>query len=720
MSIVELATLGWHLVPWLNRKAPERKPLVSWGNGNPPSPETVADWNKKWPSCDWAIRLNNAVVIDLEMKNGLNGIADFERIVAENGGDLDSLLAGPRTQTYSGGRHLWFRVPDGVTLKCCHLMPSVEIKTGASTVHIPPSMGYSWLNVLACGVADLPELPGYLVDACLREVRNEREKPATHLQPVFEKGSRNRNMFLLASEWHKRTGAGEEELFALLPIWNKSRCGDNPLPACDLRAIAKSVAGQDVDNTLAYELAGDAVAAFANKVITVKEADAGEEEVDADDGSADTTAYAGGEYTATELPHNLLHPTPLIGAWVDFVDSCNPVSQPELTLLSVISTIGVLMGRRFKWNNSYANFYTLALAESTCGKDALIKGISRVLKETDNEHLLGNACIGSDAGLIEELSAKNEVLWPLDEVAFMIKSLANPQAPDYSRNICKLILTTYTGNDFSKKLKKEEYIIRKPHPNIFGVAQPALLWKSITMELVDSGFLGRFLIFNGRIAHKQKPGTKDIHTAPFPEIMTAFFSSLKTPANSILARASDHVMDENGAHIIPSGPGADELYTDYYNANGDYRAKIHKTDHAMWTVLGRNAEKLNKLAMVYAWSLDPVNPVVTVEAVKWGIEMLRYGDACVEWGVHNKLHAGEVDADNKEVLNMIIDAGANGISAREFIRRTPRLRDSRTKIIDDLIASNQICAEFPDHRTRGPKTKHYYAIQYKPKKGAQS
>ena len=89
-------------------------------------------------------------VVDLDIKNGFDGVAEFKRIKGRNG--------LPRTwmaSTPSGGRHIYFRRPSaaraatyGLGRQKEALLPGIDLRTGRSHVIFPGSrvdgVEYSW------------------------------------------------------------------------------------------------------------------------------------------------------------------------------------------------------------------------------------------------------------------------------------------------------------------------------------------------------------------------------------------------------------------------------------------------------------------------------------------------------------------------------------------------------------------------------------------------
>lgn len=91
----------------------------SWYLRQSTDPQQIAEWFDATPNCNYGVHLGaEYVVIDLDLKPGINGIEEFEAICRENG--VEDFLFEFNTlvvETPSGGYHLYFKVPFAVANK---------------------------------------------------------------------------------------------------------------------------------------------------------------------------------------------------------------------------------------------------------------------------------------------------------------------------------------------------------------------------------------------------------------------------------------------------------------------------------------------------------------------------------------------------------------------------------------------------------------------------
>lgn len=96
----------------------QKKPLISgWQHAASTDEQQVRSWWTANPNANVGIYAENLCVIDVDTKNGKDGFASLAALEAElaaEGGQLDATL---ETESPSGGRHLFYRLPPGSTIR---------------------------------------------------------------------------------------------------------------------------------------------------------------------------------------------------------------------------------------------------------------------------------------------------------------------------------------------------------------------------------------------------------------------------------------------------------------------------------------------------------------------------------------------------------------------------------------------------------------------------
>jgi hypothetical protein len=688
MTPIEMAEQGWHLVPWANRKASIRHPLIKGflEEGAVPSVETVTAWVKQWPAADWAVVPRNHMVLDVEMKGGLDGKAELVALEEQYG----ELPEGPVTITYSKGLHIWLRLPDDCQLKGgVRISKGIEIKCRNGTAHVPPSMGYEYRRPLGAP-NDVPLAPQWLLDLWAEA---KPTKVTFSSQEKFAPGERHAALCSAAAKF-RNMGLGERAIFYALQGVREERCDDPAsVPDEELESIAKSYAEKSADS---YDLrveqkeptALSVEAFFKRKVAPVQERAAPVEE------------------GLPVMNSALLRPTALIAEWVDWVLANADRPQPELSLLAACVGLGGMVGRNLTWHHAHANIYGLGLASSGSGKDAPLHSIGKLYKAAGFEDLLGASRLGSDAGLLTAINTKPNIVWALDEISLLLENMGKPNCPGYITGIVQYLLELYSCNAHSGiELKGVPPTpLPNPYPCILSFAQPATFARVFSEKMADNGLMGRFVPFLGEdLPAKNYHAKRD----PPPDTLVAAVKSARTARPTQF----DKLIAAKGIVEITCDAATEAHYLKRSKELEARMQELKNTDRMRATLLARTMEKAQKFSLIHAWSLDPADPVMTIESIDWGVAVVQYSNECM-----HHITARRVVNPQEEMVEYLYDCvckhGSVGISQGKLTgiaRRLDRMR--RETILKDLIDSGRVIAH-KQKNLKGPSTIAYIADKF--------
>jgi hypothetical protein len=142
-----------------------KKPLTTHGFKDAScDPEAIEAWRAKWPHCEfgWAL-LAGVVVVDVDVKHGKNGYADFKRIAGCDPRDAVT----PMASTPSGGMQLFYAAAKPYKNAVAIGGTGLDTRAEGGYVLLPlPGNGREWLRPLI-GASLLPA-PAWL-DAASRK-----------------------------------------------------------------------------------------------------------------------------------------------------------------------------------------------------------------------------------------------------------------------------------------------------------------------------------------------------------------------------------------------------------------------------------------------------------------------------------------------------------------------------------------------------------------------
>lgn len=159
------AELGLSVFPV---RARTKTPFIKdWPNRATTDPARIREMWTRFPKAGIGIAtgsLSGLVVIDLDTKNGQDGPENWRRYLAQQGIDLPATVT---VRTRSGGRHLYYAVPEGADFRnsAGTVAEGVDVRGTGGYVVAPPTPGYTF----EAGWTDdkvLPDLPpGVLPDS---------------------------------------------------------------------------------------------------------------------------------------------------------------------------------------------------------------------------------------------------------------------------------------------------------------------------------------------------------------------------------------------------------------------------------------------------------------------------------------------------------------------------------------------------------------------------
>ncbi len=196
----------------------DKKPFIGWLKYQEtlPTSEEISLWWAKWPNANVGIvtgKLSNLVVIDVDTEEGKERISKY----------IPDSCEFPVCDTPGGGRHFYFRYPEGKKIgNNCRKVSGCDLRAEGGYVVAPPSRGengkcYQWHNRLSISEIEMPPLlPAYIeyINSTLRGCNNSAKE-------MFTPGRRDDDLFHTA-HCLQRGGMYASEAHQVLTVLAKS------------------------------------------------------------------------------------------------------------------------------------------------------------------------------------------------------------------------------------------------------------------------------------------------------------------------------------------------------------------------------------------------------------------------------------------------------------------------------------------------------------------
>ena len=630
----------------------------------------IEEWWSDYPDANIGIATAGLLVLDVDAADGrpnpwLSDSPDRQ---------LD-LARAPCQVTPRGGLQYLFRQPAGKAWRCTagRLAPSVDTRTDGGYIVVPPSVraegAYRWQDTMALDVppGGLPVPPDWLAEALdgLAATSPTLPRGATSSaggNPIPE-GQRNSALASLAGTM-RRVGMGHAEILAALLETNRTRCLPRLTPK-EVERIAASVARYSPDEV--------AVAVAENHWAQMCE------ERDAQDRPPDPGPF----------PERLLAVPGFVHDVMEFTLATAFKPQPVLALGAAVALMGTLAGRKVAdAYNTRTNVYCLGVCMSGGGKDRARQVNKEILFHAGLDRMAGPEGIASHAGLIAAVEKQPAILFQLDEIGRILKTIGEPNRAPHLYHIATVLMklftssaSVYIGDAYADT--KRNKTINQPHACLYGTTVPRSLYEGLTTESMTDGFLSRMLVFESsdQDPESQEPLVADI---PKPILDAARFWGEFRPAGNL--------SDENPRPmVVPCTDEAKAILADLERRARGERQSVSDTIATMWT---RTTEKAHKLALIHACSADRERPVVGEASARWAADLSEYLTRRMIFTAGLWVSETPFEARRKRVLRDIRQAEGGRLTRTQLYRKTKHLTSKeREDIITSLLETGEIRPE---------------------------
>ena len=170
-AALKLANRGLHVYP-LRQGTKDGQHLKSWKREATTDADRIRQWWAAWPGANIGLHcgLSGLVVVDLDVKNGADGLGVWAALCSEHGINVQTVTV----TTPSGGEHRYYQA-NGANLGSTagRLGPGIDTRAGAGYVLAPPSTTdqghYTW-----GGRSEIADLPHVLHDLLTKPTKSRQ------------------------------------------------------------------------------------------------------------------------------------------------------------------------------------------------------------------------------------------------------------------------------------------------------------------------------------------------------------------------------------------------------------------------------------------------------------------------------------------------------------------------------------------------------------------
>lgn len=386
---------------------------------------------------------------------------------------------------------------------------------------------------------------------------------------------------------------------------------------------------------------------------------------------------AGG--AADDIPSDLLNPGGFLGDLCEWYLDQSAIPQPEFALSAAIATLATLTGRKIEEpSGERTNLYLLSLGVTCSGKEAPAGLVERVLDSAGlGDRIMSRAASG--AGLLSALRKQAVRLFNWDEFGIALKSISDNRAGAWQREIVANLLSLFTrangvfrGSAHADGDHDANREIHNPHVVLLGSSTPSTFYEGLTAEAIESGLLGRCLMFVG---DPKRLMNRDMSRESVPV-------EIAEQARGWIERATPSG-NLAGVVVKPVRFTYSEEAWAELRAWGE-RMERQKIAAAGWrrAILGRVEQIGKRLALIHAASVGPDSKTIGVDSVRWASRLTEFLMNRLARHAEQNIGTTGYEKDLDSLVAFIAEKGEAGATRRDLTRA---FRKVKPKEIGELL-----------------------------------
>lgn len=342
-------------------------------------------------------------------------------------------------------------------------------------------------------------------------------------------------------------------------------------------------------------------------------------------------------------------PPGLIGDIARFIYAQAPRPVGEIALAGALGLVSGIVGRAYNVSATGLNQYVLLLAATGTGKEAISRGIDKLMTAVVKtvpaaSDFRGPGEIASAQAVIKFMaSGRTSFLSQVGEFGIYLQQMANVNAPPHLLGLRRFLLQVFNksgeGEIFSQTIysdkEKNTGAIASPAMTIIGESTPEKFYEGLHEGLITEGLLPRFTMIE---YYGERPPLNKDHSLVQPS-----FELIDKLAS--LCAHSLMLNSQNKAIHVQFTPDAQAMFNQF-------------DEHCDLNMIGSNEIKKNlwsrahvkamKVAALVAVGINAYDPVITTEIGSWAIN-LTLADVR---NMLKRFEAGEIGIDNDETKQL--------------------------------------------------------------------
>ncbi len=711
------ASRGWHILPawWAEPsgepgkwqcacgnsecKSPAKHPigkLAPWGQKSASTePAVIAKWWAQFPNANIAVFLtpSNLCAVDIDPRNG--GLQTIEDIEAKHG----PLVSDLTQFTGGGGEHRIFQLPQNANLPG-KLGPGLDVKVNGYIMVEPSTHAsgrtYAWeaSSDPRDGVC-APPMPDWMRDlAAPKPLSVSDDQTVGRVITVGDdiKADLLSALSVISADERDtwvRVGMALHSVGDpnwAFELWDRWSAQSNKYDRVDQIRVWRSFRARGLDGVTYKTIFGLARQVQpASAAVNLEVAN-----------DAQITIRKAQEQPP--VANHLLLPPGILTDVVNWINATSPKPQPQFAVQTAIAFAATVLGRRFSTNHgNWPSLYLLNIGLSASGKEYAKTALERLLEACGLTSLLGPSGYSSDAGMLSSLFHQPNHCGVVDEFHRVLEQ-ASVKGNARAQGMVRALIEVWGRTDGTmrsqgystvglkpKEVKAlQERSISNPALTVLAMAVPTF-WETIGSAAAKDGFLNRFLIVETNIGRQVGQFSGSVQV---PQAVIDWATNTRALYTGIVD--SDNNPMRVTPVLVPIHAQAMTLFDAF--ARECLMLMDQHEDDGLAEMFGRSNEIAMKLALILSLSRSAMS-VETCDA-EWAIDYVKTYALRTTYRLKTCMADGVFEAAKKQVLNLLIKAGARGMTPSEINRHSRSFRGmtqrQQTELLHSLAFLNQV------------------------------
>jgi len=656
---------------------------------------------------------NGIVVIDFDVNKEIPDTHEIDtRSVSELIEEVEDKFGKfPDTfvvTTMHGGRHLWFKLPDGIDIgsrtRFIDKGTPVDIRGDGGYVVAPDEKHYLvYDDVDELGLDNIRSrcavVPDWIIEIFQKKAEAETEPAGIVLPPEEIQEIRSALSYISSDDrdtW-VRTGMALKSTGSVSAygLWNEWSQTSSKYKADDMEKRWAGLKPADITIASLFHEAKKYgwMTTYTKKEVQVIPPSQDTQEYNPNLPTDEEIEKIQIAYKKQPFPDDLLHPPGLVGEIMQHILERAIIPQPIFALSAALCAVATLAGRKYQSPSGIrTNIYCLNVGDSGSGKDAPRKIIKKLFEEAGVGH---RACVedcASDAAIVTVMTITPSQMFLLDEIGRLLETTKKGGTHLY--NVVSVLLKMYSSSDeiyygkvYAATDKDNQIKIVQPNLCILGNTSPDVLYKGLNFEAASDGFLSRMLIFETDNSLQRKDRKKLLLRKTAKSLIDQIKALEKRPINVDPEGNMDAALYPR-PKIVEIDENAESMLEEFDEFIFTMRTQLKK-DNRNEIIYNRTEQLAQQIAMIVAIGNNINDPVVTADEMSYGIGLAKYLADEMHFIVENYMAKNDLEHEVKRILAIIRNSGY--LSLPDIIKKTQNLPGYlRNDVLQTLQESGQI------------------------------